>query len=116
MITARGKKFLFPTEEEIINDYEVEEIVEEEEVDTSEQQTKIVKPELFEDAKFAAECMINGIPTVVVDLSYIVNEENGKRTAERIIDFLYGVSLPLKLYVTRVNETTFIFSVEHLKD
>ena len=59
--------------------------------------------------------MMNGIPTVVVDLSYIVNEENGKRTAERIIDFLYGVSLPLKLYVTRVNETTFIFSVEHLK-
>ena len=40
--------------------------------------------------------------------------ENGKRVAERIIDFLYGVSLPLNLYVARVNETTFIFSKEHL--
>ena len=37
-----------------------------------------------------------------------------KQKAERIIDFLFGVSLPLNLYVARVNETTFIFSKEHL--
>ena len=80
----------------------------------SESQTRIIKPERFEDAKIAAKFMMEGFLNVVVDLSYIVTEENGKRIAERIIDFLYGVSLPLNLYVARVNETTFIFSKEHL--
>lgn len=114
--TKKNKKFLFPTEEEMFfdefDDTVEEDVVEQEESDV---QTKIIKPELFEDAKYIAECMIEGISNVVVDLSYIINIDNGKRTAERIIDFLYGVSIPLKLFVTRVNETTFIFSKEHLK-
>ena len=111
--TKKNKKFLFPTEEEVVfNTYE-EEVVEEE-VNESESQTRIIKPERFEDAKIAAKFMIEGFLNVVVDLSYIVTVENGKRVAERIIDFLYGVSLPLNLYVARVNETTFIFSKEHL--
>lgn len=113
--TKKSKRFLFPTEEELLFnnfDEEDEEIIEEE---TSDAQTKIIKPEIFEDAKYIAEYMMEGMQNVVVDLSYIINIENGKRTAERIIDFLYGVSIPLKLYVTRVNETTFIFSKEHLK-
>ena len=102
--TKKNKKFLFPTEEEVV----------EEEVIESESQTRIIKPERFEDAKIAAKFMIEGFLNVVVDLSYIVTVENGKRVAERIIDFLFGVSLPLNLYVARVNETTFIFSKEHL--
>lgn len=114
--TKKNKKFLFPTEEEIfLNNFDEEEVEEEVEEETSEVQTKIIKPEVFEDAKYIAECMMQGTLNVVVDLSYIITEENGKRTAERIIDFLYGVSIPLKLFVTRVNETTFIFSKEHLK-
>ena len=111
--TKKNKKFLFPTEEEVVfNTYE-EEVVEEEVIE-SESQTRIIKPERFEDAKIAAKFMIEGFLNVVVDLSSIVNVENGKRIAERIIDFLFGVSLPLNLYVARVNETTFIFSKEHL--
>ena len=111
--TKKNKKFLFPTEEEVVfNTYE-EEVVEEEVIE-SESQTRIIKPERFEDAKIAAKFMIEGFLNVVVDLSYIVTIENGKRVAERIIDFLFGVSLPLNLYVARVNETTFIFSKEHL--
>lgn len=111
--TKKNKKFLFPTEEEVVfNTYE-EEVVEEEVIE-SESQTRIIKPERFEDAKIAAKFMIEGFLNVVVDLSYIVTVENGKRVAERIIDFLFGVSLPLNLYVARVNETTFIFSKEHL--
>ena len=111
--TKKNKKFLFPTEEEVVfNTYE-EEVVEEEVIE-SESQTRIIKPERFEDAKIAAKFMIEGFLNVVVDLSYIVTVENGKRVAERIIDFLFGVSLPLNLYVARVNETTFIFSKEYL--
>ena len=111
--TKKNQKFLFPTEEEVVfNTYE-EEVVEEEVIE-SESQTRIIKPERFEDAKIAAKFMIEGFLNVVVDLSYIVSVENGKRVAERIIDFLFGVSLPLNLYVARVNETTFIFSKEHL--
>ena len=111
--TKKNKKFLFPTEEEIVfNTYEEESI--EEEIVESESQTRIIKPERFEDAKIAAKFMMEGFLNVVVDLSSIVNIENGKRIAERIIDFLFGVSLPLNLYVARVNETTFIFSKEHL--
>ena len=34
---------------------------------------------------------MDGFLNVVVDLSYIVTEENGKRVAERIIDFLFGL-------------------------
>lgn len=114
--TKKNKKFLFPTEEDLFfDDFDDEEEVEEIEEETSEVQTKIIKPEIFDDAKYIAECMMEGTLNVVVDLSYIINEENGKRIAERIIDFLYGVSMPLKLFVTRVNETTFIFSKEHLK-
>ncbi len=115
--TKKTKKYLFPTEEEIIisnfNNYEEEkekDIINEE----NDPQTRIIKPELFEDAKLIAETMMEGVLNVVVDLSYIIHVENGKRIAERIIDFLYGVSLPLDLYVTRVNETTFIFSKEQL--
>lgn len=111
--TKKNKKYLFPTEEEIVfNTYEEESI--EEEIVESESQTRIIKPERFEDAKIAAKFMMEGFLNVVVDLSSIVNVENGKRIAERIIDFLFGVSLPLNLYVARVNETTFIFSKEHL--
>lgn len=111
--TKKNKKYLFPTEEEIVfNTYEEESI--EEEIVESESQTRIIKPERFEDAKIAAKFMMEGFLNVVVDLSSIVNIENGKRIAERIIDFLFGVSLPLNLYVARVNETTFIFSKEHL--
>ena len=111
--TKKNKKFLFPTEEEVVFDTYEEEVVEEEIIE-SESQTRIIKPERFEDAKIAAKFMIDGFLNVVVDLSYIVTIENGKRVAERIIDFLFGVSLPLNLYVARVNETTFIFSKEHL--
>ena len=111
--TKKNKKFLFPTEEEVVFDTYEEEVVEEEIIE-SESQTRIIKPERFEDAKIAAKFMIEGFLNVVVDLSYIVTVENGKRVAERIIDFLFGVSLPLNLYVARVNETTFIFSKEHL--
>ena len=115
--TKKNKRFLFPTEEDYFFsdiDNEIEEVEEEEENTDVEGQTKIIKPEYFDDAKLACECMLAGIANVVVDLSYIINEENGVRTAERIIDFLFGVSLPLNLYVARVNETTFIFSKEHL--
>jgi len=112
--TKKGKRFLFPTEEEIIlNNFDEEE--DQQEIEENDSQTKIIKPEIFEDAKYIAECMMEGLQNVVVDLSYIINTENGRRIAERIIDFLYGVSLPLNLFVTRVNETTFIFSKEHLK-
>ena len=111
--TKKNKKFLFPTEEEVVFDTYEEEVVDEEIIE-SESQTRIIKPERFEDAKIAAKFMIDGFLNVVVDLSYIVTIENGKRVAERIIDFLFGVSLPLNLYVARVNETTFIFSKEHL--
>ena len=112
--TKKNKKFLFPTEDEVIlTSYEEEETYEEVS-NESESQTRIIKPERFEDAKIAAKLMMDGFLNVVVDLSYIVTEENGKRIAERIIDFLFGVSLPLNLYVARVNETTFIFSKEHL--
>ena len=111
--TKKNKKYLFPTEEEVVFNTYKEEVVEEEVIE-SESQTRIIKPERFEDAKIAAKFMIEGFLNVVVDLSYIVTVENGKRVAERIIDFLFGVSLPLNLYVARVNETTFIFSKEHL--
>lgn len=113
--TKKAKKYLFPSEEEILfsNFDEKEEIVEEE---ISDSQTKIIKPGLFEDAKIAAEYMMDGVLNVVIDLSYIINEVNGSRIAERIIDFLYGVSLPLDLFVTRVNETTFIFSKEKVDE
>lgn len=116
--TKKTNRFLFPTEEEYIysNFEEDEEVVEEEHEEVSDLQTRIIKPEIFEDAKVAANYMMDGILNVVVDLSYIIKEENGTRIAERIIDFLYGVSLPLELYVTRVNETTFIFSKEQVKD
>lgn len=114
--TKKTKKYLFPSEEEILLsnfDEKEEEILEEE---VSDSQTRIIKPELFEDAKIAAEYMMDGVLNVVVDLSYIINEVNGSRVAERIIDFLYGVSLPLDLFVTRVNETTFIFSKEKVNE
>lgn len=115
--TKKGKRYLFPTEEEVfLSNFESNEENEVEYDDNdSEIQTRIIKPEQFEDAKLASDAMMAGILNVVVDLSYIIKEENGKRIAERIIDFLYGVSIPLNLYVTRVNETTFIFSKEHLK-
>ena len=117
--TKKSKRYLFPTEEdyffsEIENEIEEEKENSEENIDV-ESQTKIIKPEYFDDAKLASECMMAGIANVVVDLSYIIKEENGIRTAERIIDFLYGVSLPLNLYVTRINETTFIFSKDQVK-
>ena len=55
--TKKNKKFLFPTEEEVVfNTYE-EEVVEEE-VNESESQTRIIKPERFEDAKIAAKFMM----------------------------------------------------------
>lgn len=113
--TKKTKKYLFPSEEDVLlsNFEEEEEVVEEE---LSDSQTKIIKPELFEDAKIAAEYMMDGVLNVVVDLSFIINEPNGTRIAERIIDFLYGVSLPLDLFVTRVNETTFIFSKEKVDE
>ena len=116
--TKKNKRYLFPAEEDyFFSEFEdeiKEEANEEENID-SERQTKIIKPEYFDDAKLACECMLAGIANVVVDLSFIIKEENGIRTAERIIDFLYGVSIPLNLYVTRVNETTFIFSKEQVK-
>ena len=117
--TKKTKRFLFPTEEEIVFssfEEENEEIKEEPKEDFSDVQTRIIKPEIFEDARIAASCMMEGVLNVVVDLSYIVKVENGARIAERIIDFLYGVSLPLNLYITRVNETTFIFSKDQVKE
>ena len=103
----KNKKFLFPTEDEVIlTSYEEETY---EEINTeSESQTRIIKPERFEDAKIAAKFMMDGFLNVVVDLSYIVTEENGKRVAERIIDFLFGVSLKNKFSVlNRLNFGTY---------
>ena len=118
--TKKTKRYLFPSEEEILLssfDDEIEinndDAIEEETIDS---QTKIIKPEIFQDAKIAAEYMMNDTLNVLVDLSYIIKTENGERIAERIIDFLYGVSLPLHLFVTRINETTFIFSKEKVDE
>ncbi len=66
-------------------------------------------PNSFEDAEKIAKDLISG-RTVIVNLENLLRNDTTRKDATRVIDFLCGVSYPLKIEVKKINNTTFIFT------
>lgn len=130
-MVKRTKRFLFPTEEE--DDLYLEKSIEEEEdypdfmsSNTSSNftpeyqqnsnlrevrepiETKIFKPQGFADAKEIMQKMIKS-HSAIVDISDLLNSEQGQREAEKIICYLCGVSDAVGFEVKKINLSTFFF-------
>lgn len=132
-MSNKKRKFLFPTEEEIIivkkpeiednptpisdkGHVEKEESIKrvgEEKVKQPE--TGIFKPLVFEDAKEIANSMIHDI-SVIVNIADLLHMEEGGQIASRIIDYLCGVAYAISFDVRRINTTTFLFTSNPVKE
>ncbi len=133
-MVKRTKRFLFPTEED--EDLYLADNIEEENGisdsfnsnsssaftpeyqqssnlrDTKEQiETKIFKPQNFADAKEIMQKMIK-FHSAIVDISDLLNSEQGQREAEKIICYLCGVSDAVGFEVKKINLSTFFFQVK----
>lgn len=126
----KSKRFLFPTEEDDL--YLEEEIAQEEDYNKYEEyssentfapeyqqnsnlrevkevsETKIFKPHAFIDAKEIMQIMLKS-NSVIVDISDLINSENGQKEAEKIICYLCGVSDAIGFEVKKINLSTFFF-------
>ena len=126
----KSKRFLFPTEEDDL--YLEEEIAHEEDYNEYEEyssentfapeyqqnsnlrevkevnETKIFKPHAFIDAKEIMQIMLKS-HSVIVDISDLINSENGQKEAEKIICYLCGVSDAIGFEVKKINLSTFFF-------
>jgi len=126
----KSKRFLFPTEEDDL--YLEEEIAQEEDYNEYEEyssentfapeyqqnsnlrevkevsETKIFKPHAFIDAKEIMQIMLKS-HSVIVDISDLINSENGQKEAEKIICYLCGVSDAIGFEVKKINLSTFFF-------
>lgn len=70
--------------------------------------TMVYNPSCYEDTKdIAVELLSRNI--VIVNLEQLLRDENRRKDATRIIDYLCGVAFALQIEVEKVNATTFLF-------
>lgn len=122
-----SKKFFFPNEsnysagmndyQSSLNPYENEEIKEEvkedDEYNFINTQKKIMSyaPARYDDVQTIATDILNDNP-VIINLENLLNDEQKRSTATRIIDYICGVAFAKNIKVLKINTATFLINKE----
>lgn len=70
--------------------------------------TLVFNPTCYEDTRdIAVEILQKN--TVIVNLESLLKDENRRKDATRVIDYLCGVAFALQIEVEKINATTFLF-------